>query len=213
MKKYSQEMIEFLKEYYPKFSIKELTILFNERFNLDLTEIKLKSILSRYKIHSGRTAYFEKGHQPFNKGKKQTDYISKEGIERSKKTRFAKGQNINKQNHNHLPIGAETVGKDGYLLVKVSKPIGNKSHLFLVYKHRLIYEQAHGPIPKGYNVIFADGNNRNFDIDNLILVSNNELLKMNQYNLYYKGCSEATKCGVLIAKIKIKQSEVKKNGN
>lgn len=210
MVKYTQEMIEFLKKWYVKKSIKELTILFNKHFNLDLTEQNLKSTLSRYKIHSGRTGYFVKGHQPYNKGMKWDDYMSKESQAKCRKTCFdSKG--TNNSNHKELPIGAETVSKDGYILVKVSEPKGNKGHPFLAYKHRLIYEQVHGPIPKGYNVIFADGNIRNFDIDNLILVSNNELLQMNKHNLYYKGCSEATKCGVLIAKIKIKQTEVKKN--
>ena len=34
-------------------------------------------------------------------------------------------------------------------------------------KQRYIWEQVHGPIPKGHVVVFLDGNNRNFDIDNL----------------------------------------------
>jgi hypothetical protein len=39
-------------------------------------------------------------------------------------------------------------------------------------KHHLVWESHHGqPIPKGHAVIFGDGNNRNFDPDNLILVS------------------------------------------
>ena len=38
-------------------------------------------------------------------------------------------------------------------------------------KHRVVWEQAHGPIPEGYLVKFKDGNRMNCSIDNLYLVS------------------------------------------
>ncbi len=33
--------------------------------------------------------------------------------------------------------------------------------------HRVIWEEAHGPIPAGHQVMFKDGNKRNFDLSNL----------------------------------------------
>ena len=67
-------------------------------------------------------------------------------------------------------------------------------------KSRYVYEQAYGTIPKGHKVIFADGNNRNFDLDNLVLVSNAEELIMNKRKLMKEDAS-LTKTGALIAKV------------
>ncbi len=52
----------------------------------------------------------------------------------------------------------------------------------------------------GYNIIFADGDKYNFDIGNLVLVSNAELLIINKRKLY-KRDKELTKTGCLVAKI------------
>ena len=67
-------------------------------------------------------------------------------------------------------------------------------------KHRIIYKQHYGDIPNGYNIMFADKNKRNFDIDNLILVSKSEDLIMNKNNLLYDN-KELTKTGHLISKV------------
>ena len=34
-------------------------------------------------------------------------------------------------------------------------------------KHRILWEQHHGPIPKGVNIVFIDGNTDNIVIENL----------------------------------------------
>ena len=36
-----------------------------------------------------------------------------------------------------------------------------------VYLHRLIWEKTNGPMPKGFYIIFVDGNKKNIDIKNL----------------------------------------------
>ena len=99
--KYTKEEIEFLRENYPKFSLLELTKMFNEKFNCNIYYRTLSSAMKRKGIKSGRTGCFEKGCIPFNKGKKQTEYMTPEGIEQSSKTRFQKGKNINKQRHKY----------------------------------------------------------------------------------------------------------------
>ena len=71
------------------------------------------------------------------------------------------------------------------------------------------YEKEKGKIPKGYNLIFADGNRQNFDLDNLILISNSELFIMNQKGLY-KQDKKLTKAGATIAKILDKVNKRKK---
>lgn len=68
MKKYTDEMIEFLKEVTPQKTYKEITELFNKKFNLDVTAEKMKSLLSRKKICTGtRGCLYKKGSVPWNK--------------------------------------------------------------------------------------------------------------------------------------------------
>lgn len=93
----------------------------------------------------------------------------------------------------NLPVGSERESK-GYIMVKVAEPN------VWVEKHRHIYEGMYGNIPTGYKVIFADKNTRNFDPENLILVSDAEALIMNTKKLIYEDVT-LTKSGALIAKI------------
>ena len=49
---------------------------------------------SGLKTRVPNSGQFPKGHVPRNKGKKQTDFMSAEAIERTKATRFQKGQPV-----------------------------------------------------------------------------------------------------------------------
>ena len=100
---------------------------------------------------------FKKGHVPSNKGKKMPAEI----YAKCSATMFKKGD----MPHTYRPVGSERVNVDGYVEVKVADP--NKWKL----KHRVIWEEAHGPIPKGHNVQFRDGNGQNLSLDNLYLIS------------------------------------------
>jgi hypothetical protein len=102
----------------------------------------------------------------------------------------------------NLPIGTERENK-GYILVKVKEPN------IWIEKHRLIYEKVHGSIPDGYRVMFADKNKKNFDIDNLILVTDEEKLIMNHNKLIYEE-SEFTKAGLMVAKLIKKTNTLKR---
>lgn len=74
------------------------------------------------------------------------------------------------------PIGSETF-KGGYWWVKVADNPLPKNYTAVDRmanwrrKHRVIYEQAYGPIPDGHLVVFLDGNRENFDLDNLYCCS------------------------------------------
>lgn len=143
-----------------------------------------KEVLEQRRLDS----YFKKGMTPVNKGKKQADFMSAEAIERTKKTRFKKGQSP----YNSLPIGVETIRKDkggrDYVMVKVE---GAKK---LVYKNIHVWENHHKrKKPKGHNVIFKDGDTMNFDINNLELVSDSELMKLNSIHHYSEELREIIK--------------------
>lgn len=104
---------------------------------------------------------------------------------------------------NSKPIGTESnPDKNGLIRVKISSSRW-------VYKHRYIYEQHYGKIPKGYCVMFLDGNNTNFDISNLICVKNNHKLYIQSRGLI--SCDkETTKAGLKVAQLYFKTKEKEK---
>lgn len=205
---WTEEEINFLREQYPLHDRNELLVLFNERFNIQLTKHQLKAALDRYNIKSGRTGEWKKGREAWNKGLTWEDYMPPESREKCLKTCFCSGdRSINNSNHNEYKVGTETITGDGYTLVRIDKPLGNKGSRWWKLKHHLIWEEANGKIPKGHNIIFADGNKQNFNLDNLILVSNAELAIINKNSLYFKGNADATKCGVTLSKIMIRRKQ------
>lgn len=81
--------------------------------------------------------------------------------------------------HNYKPIGTERTAEDNLVQIKVADPNRWRS------KHALIWEKHHGkPVPKGSIVRFADGNQRNFNPENLVLVTRaaNALYNKRGYN-------------------------------
>lgn len=66
------------------------------------------------------------------------------------------------------PVGSERKDYDGFYKVKVGvdesgKPIWKRKHI-------VIWEEANGPIPEGYVIMFKDGDRSNLDLDNLVCV-------------------------------------------
>lgn len=169
--------------------------MFNAQLGLDLSVRQIKAFKKNHNLSSGLDDQFKPGHIPFNKGKKG---LSSGGIE----TQFKKG---NKPN-NWVPIGTERVNGDGYVDIKITD---GKLQKNWKGKHILIWEATNGPVPNGHAVIFTDRNRRNFDPDNLLLVSRKQLVRMNQRNLI-KNDSELTKVGVIIADIYNKIGEKKR---
>lgn len=209
LRKYTKEQEQFLIENnYGRYS-NELADMFNKRFGTSITARNIKTFRGNHKLNSGLTGRFEKGNISFNKGKKWKDFMSKEGQANSRKTTFKKGN----KSWNCDPIGTEkwksphkSRRDEGFLYVKVQD--GTKQHNWK-QKHRLIWEQAYGPIPKGYKVIFKDGNRHNIVLDNLALVSNSQMLILNRNNLIFEE-QELTEVGINIAKVMDKTNKLKK---
>ncbi len=158
-----------------------------EKLGYDVTINTLKSFYRRKHLHSELTGHFEKGHASWNKGKKGWTAPGTE------KTHFQKGH----MPKNHREVGSERVDPDGYTYVKIAEP--NKWAL----KHRLIYEQHYGKLPKGQAVIFKDQNRQNFAPENLMPVTRAELSVLNRH---MKLCEfpEVNKTKVLITKLMLK---------
>lgn len=126
---------------------------------------------------------------PANKGKK----MSAEQYAKCKCTMFKKGHSP----QNYRPVGSVRINADGYIEIKVKDP-GTWE-----LKHRVIWEQHNGKIPKGMIVIFKDNNPLNCTLDNLLLISKDENLKMNRIGANeYTGIEKE----VLLNSIRLKNS-------
>jgi hypothetical protein len=103
---------------------------------------------------------------------------------------------------NARPVGSERIDRDGYTMIKVAYP--NKWRL----KHLVIWESFYGKVPDNHVVIFLDGDIRNFDIDNLKLITRGENLFLNRKKLRFndRGLTESA---VNVAKLNSKIYERK----
>lgn len=102
---------------------------------------------------------------------------------------------------NSAPIGTETIFKD-VVMIKVARSTW-------VPKHRYLYEQAYGPVSQEDVVIFIDGNNRNFDLDNLALITRRQLAILNKKKMLIDD-KELNLAAISYAKLIAKVSEVER---
>lgn len=107
------------------------------------------------------------------------------------------------------PVGYERVSKDGYIVVKVADEADramSKDNWRL--KQVWVWEQHNGPLPEGHVVYFADGDNRNFDPDNLVAVPRRAvgLLARMEYH-----DAESLRAAVALAMVRIKAKDVEES--
>ncbi|WCH25220.1 HNH endonuclease signature motif containing protein [Aeromonas salmonicida] len=153
---YTDAQKAWIEREYPNHSLSELVLLFNTVFQDTKTEGQIRGFTRNHKIKSGRTGRFEAGSDSWNAGKKGWSAGGD-----SIKTRFKKGDTP----ANHRPVGSERVSVDGYIEIKVAEPASWD------LKHRVVWEQEHGPIPPSHVIWFIDNNPLNCAPDNLMLVT------------------------------------------
>ncbi|MCM3699219.1 HNH endonuclease signature motif containing protein [Paenibacillus macerans] len=193
----SDEQAEFVISHVRGLSNLELTNLVNETFNLGLTTTQIKTWKNNHGLSSGLRG--SEGQAPPNKGMKGLYNVG------GNRTSFKKGQRA----MNYKPVGSERIDRDGYTLIKVSDE--GPWHKRWRHKHKVVWEEKHGPIPKGHVILFADQNKRNIDPDNLILIKQSQLSILNNKGLLHND-SELTKTGIIMADIYRKISERKRSG-
>jgi hypothetical protein len=195
MKKWTTEMENILREKYPVMRTDKLAELlgvskytiYNHAYALGLkkSEAFLRSpecgrLIKGMTREAGINTQFKKGHSSHNKGKKQTEYMTAEQIERTKHTRFKKGNLPG----NTLHDGAITIRRhkrDGRFYKWIRIGLAK----WVAYQ-RYQWEQAYGPIPKGHNVQFRDGDTLNCELSNLYLISRADQMKNeNSYHARY----------------------------
>lgn len=196
---FTAEEIQFLRVNCPGRSTFELTELFNSAFDTDRTRKQIKTALDWRGIVSGVSGRFKKGNVPWTKGTK--------GFVKPNSGNFKKG---------HVPKNLRSIGsericpKDGYVLTKVditNPHTGYRGHW--IHKHVHIWEQEHGPVPKGKVLMFRDGDKYNIKIDNLMLIKRVELFRLNKHR--YKNAPAELKPSILaLAKVEVKTFSVEK---
>lgn len=138
------------------------------------TTSAVKGFRARNNILTGRTGYFEKGHKPFNKGKSQEEFMSKEALEKVKKTQFKEGH----KPHNTKFDGCLSLRKESD--TDITYIYYRESNANWKLYHRKIYRQFHGEIPEDKIIIFKDGNQFNLHPDNLKAITRAENARRNQ---------------------------------
>lgn len=133
-----------------------------------------------------KDSQFKIGNISCNKGKKQSEYMTPEAIQKTKATRFKKGR----LPHNYK--GGEHLSKDGYIM----KSIGKGK---VVLKHKYNWEKLNGKVPKGYCLASIDGSKENTEANNWELITREENMLRNSKSNYPK---EIVRTKALISKVK-----------
>lgn len=127
----------------------------------DVSLIALKALCKRKGWLTGRTGCFEKGSIPANKGKSMPYNPN------SARTQFKKGH----RPHNTKFAGHERISKDGYVEISIEETNPHTGfERRYVLKHRMMWEQVHGPIPEGMVLKCLDGDKTNTDPSNWKLI-------------------------------------------
>ncbi|MFW8589861.1 HNH endonuclease signature motif containing protein [Glaciecola sp. 2405UD65-10] len=188
---YTDKHLTWLKQWYPKLKLPELTEAFNKKFKgMNVSANSIRGCLKNNKITCGRTGHFVKGGASWNKGMKGLDTGGSAG--------WFKPGSIPV---NHRPLGTERINICGYVEVKVAEP--NKWDL----KHRVVWREHHGEITSDDFIQFRDNNRLNCSIDNLFLSNKfiNGLMNSTGLN---QLTGELKDTAQTFAKLKIKTKEL-----
>lgn len=176
-RKWTPEEVRLLKAIYPDNSNEYVAEMLHRSKSAVNCRANLLGIFKSAECYDRqrRKGQFKSGHKPFNKGRDIRLWASKEGQEKIAPTRYKKGV---------PPKNSPTLRPTGYERIRREK--SGKSYIYIkpegrrmMPKHRWLWEQAHGPIPKGYNVQFKDGNSLNCTLDNLYLISRAKQIRKN----------------------------------
>lgn len=171
------DRLEFIKDNYLIMPIKTIAKKIEASQTLVRRRLKTHNLVIPIEIIEQRKkdSYFKKSHKPFNKGKKQKDYMSLESINKTKKTRFKKGQEPTNTKYD----GHERITKDGYVMIRI------ESGQYRL-KHIVEWEKVNGKIKKGYCLWCLDGNIKNTKHNNWELISRSENMYRNSKHNYPK---------------------------
>lgn len=141
---YTQEECDFLEANISGHSYGELRNAFNAKFNCSVTKNAIEHKCKKLNIDHGHSGVVLKTGE--SNQFSQTRQIGSEMV--------CAGKVYVKTNCNYVPKGNSRFGDNGNW----------------VQKNRYVYEQTHGKIPDGYQLVALDGNRNNFDPSNFYAV-------------------------------------------
>lgn len=211
---WSDAEVEVLRTLYPITRTQDIADLLNvplrtvyhkaKYLGLHKSEAWMRAELSRQgeRLRTvGNPARFKKGNVSWNKGKKGCFTGGKE-------TQFKPGHIP----HTIKPIGAERISPDGYLERKVTNDGPARFHYKFV--HRLIWEEAYGPIPDAHKVTFKNGNRLDIRLENLELITNADHVRRISIMRYPEEIRSVMRLKARLTKAikKIEDANEKQNG-
>lgn len=183
---YTNEERLFLKENSYKLTRQELTDRFNERFGTKQSIGSIKAICSALKYKCGNDGRFKKGQKSWRKGIGKDEWMSH--LSEASLAGIRKGQfGYGRKRDDGYPVGYE-LWRNGYLMAKVTDDKNIYCNKRWKFKQILVWEQHNKKkVPNGCIVIFKDGDNTNFDINNLLMISRSQSSVLASWNGFKKG--------------------------
>ena len=167
---------EFIKAHYKGTPAAKMCELLEKETGTIVGKTTMLVFYKQNGLKSGLDGRFKKGHRPQNAFKKGFEGLTEEQIERIKAHQYKKGD----KPWDTKEIGTRSLrtkdDKRQYAWIKLSDNNW-------VMEHNLVWEKAYGKLPEDKILIHIDGNNYNNSLDNLMPVTRQELLNVNQEGL------------------------------
>lgn len=208
IKPYSLMELEFVDSLGTNYSLKEIVEMFNKKFNRNINVKQLTTMRHKHGLNRKQKHRYSQEEKDFIKGMLET-YNRNQIVMREYEKKFGRKISFDtvdlfrKQFNIHIRK-RKTCGQEGIKGGKVAIKLPNNKWQ---YKHRIIYEQHYGKIPKDYFVTFLDGNNRNFDINNLKLVKDKVFRRIARYT---PNNDEIMKTYIMASELVVKANEKEK---
>lgn len=183
---FDEAHIDFMRVNYATYRVPELTQKVNQKFGTEFKENQIASCLKNRGITSGRTGFFKKGELPWNAGTK--------GVMKANSGTFQKGR----VPHNWRPVGSERVNVEGYVEIKTAEPG------MWELKQRVEYARLVGEIPPHHCIRFRDGDRKNMEPSNFVLVDLRENQMLNARYKVQEMPIDYRDTAYLMAKIDVK---------
>lgn len=195
-KNFTIEQERYLQKIIPGRLNSDVAEMMNDKYGLNYSAKTIGYWKNNRHIRSGVDTTFHKGYEPANKGKHQIP--NGKSIE----TQFKVGH----RPKNYMPVGSIVKKTDGHLWKKIRDDV--PSRYCWKKLSRIVWERANGPVPKGYKIIFLDGNFAHCSLSNLAIVTLAAGLKMAQKH-YFSKDPELTEFGKNTAELSSKAFKAK----
>ena len=166
--RYTEEHLDYLRVIAPGRMSREITEMFNKKFNLNKSRTQIKNTMGYHKIKSNTVGKGKKGQIAYNRDKVGTVRLQKWNA-----------------------------------VIKIADPDVWQDF------SRYLYEQYNEKLKDGEVVMFLDQNKRNFNINNLIKVTKQDVRTINA-QIGLSENAEINKSVVALAKLQNKIYEKKK---